>query len=305
MATVYAYVAFGGTDIGFIRVGGPGLGNLLFPWARATIQEHRHRLVSLAPTWPQLKVGPLLRREPDKRLYLGLMSSRPRDVHGLRRAWVLARVPRVPESELAAALESGGDRVVVFAGMTGLFSPLRGHAALVREALAKITLPAHQCLDEDPFIGVHVRLGDFQRPAGRADPGQWNLRTPIAWYCHTVEELRRSLTGATIRVFSDGTSCELAPLLSMPGVTRAREHSALASIWSLSRATAIVGSGSTFSMWAAFLGGTPVVWPLGQMRDGVHEEQGWECERGDAGGLSHAFISACQRHAVAAAGAKL
>jgi hypothetical protein len=41
--------------------------------------------------------------------------------------------------------------------------------------------------------------------------------------------------------------------------------SAIADLWALSNANVLVASGSTFSMWASYLGRMPVIWHPGQL----------------------------------------
>src|SRR5262249_28756870 len=67
----------------FPSVGRGGLGNMLFPWARAEVFRKRHGVPMLAPQWTQFKIGPLLRGERDKRYYTGLFDhSRSKYVSG-------------------------------------------------------------------------------------------------------------------------------------------------------------------------------------------------------------------------------
>jgi len=62
-----------------------------------------------------------------------------------------------------------------------------------------------------------------------------------------------------VTVFSDGTDEQLAPVLSLPGVRRAAP--AVVDLIRMSRARVLVTTGtSSFSAWAAYLGGMPTPW---------------------------------------------
>ena len=68
----YVYARLSSWDFGVLRVFGAGLGNLLFPWARSMVLARSAGLIPIFPTWPQLKLGPIFRRERDARTYQDL-----------------------------------------------------------------------------------------------------------------------------------------------------------------------------------------------------------------------------------------
>ena len=103
----YWYPRFDGVDLLGLRVGGPGLGNLLLTWARCHVKASAFGEPVIRPTWPQLKIGPLLRREADVRWYGDLFSPSPFELGGLRRAWLLLRADRVSE-QAKPSLRFGG-----------------------------------------------------------------------------------------------------------------------------------------------------------------------------------------------------
>jgi hypothetical protein len=63
-----------------------------------------------------------------------------------------------------------------------------------------------------------------------------------------------------VRIFTDGHEHELADLLRIPGVALQREPNDISDLLALSQARLIIGSNSTFSRWAAFLGNMPGIW---------------------------------------------
>jgi hypothetical protein len=286
----YAYAKLTGHDLGIVRVSGLGLGNLLIPWARSLVAARRHGLRAIWPTWCQLRIGPVLRGEQDKKHYCGLFRATPSYVRGFAKLRLLTLAPRRSESVLA----SPGDgpepaTVIVFEGMAGRFAPILGEHQLVRQELLAITRPEHGAAaawQPGPSVSVHVRLGDFATPGDTAplEEGTVNLRIPIEWYRDRAEEIRAAMrTQCPVYVFSDGTDAELGPLLDLPGARRAAFGSSVADLWALSRSYVLVASGSTFSMWASYLGRMPVVWHRGQFRQRLYDEAGGievECEPG-------------------------
>lgn len=52
---VFAFPRLSKTDLLFIRVGGNGLGNLMFTWARCLAASQRHGWQMVWPTWQSFK----------------------------------------------------------------------------------------------------------------------------------------------------------------------------------------------------------------------------------------------------------
>jgi hypothetical protein len=125
--------------------------------------------------------------------------------------------------------------------------------------LLRIVLPEHKRALEtgfSPDVAIHVRLGDFVYD----DPSRGNTRIDLGWYIGILNRLREHLGVNSVALFSDGTDEELAPLLSIEGVTRVTFGSSIADIIGLSCARIFIASGSTFSMWASYLGQMPTIW---------------------------------------------
>jgi len=271
----YCYPRLSALDFLAFRLLGPGLGNLLFPWARALVLSQQHGLQRIAPTWPQLKIGTVLRREADPRHYAGLFHAADDELQGAGRLARLCLSRRVPEANAQWAAEG---EIVEVTGMAGMFEPLRGRQLLVRDALMQMTREEHKSgtyFDFSDSVSIHVRLGDFKAAVSDAEvrAGQLNVRTPLAWYSHILQGIR-SATGRELKVyvFSDGTDDELRPLLKLANCQRLTFGSAVADLLALSRSRLLVASGSTFSMWASYLGRMPVVWHPGQMMQRLYAE---------------------------------
>ena len=231
-----------------IRFRGSGLANCLFVYGRAIILEHEKSLEMITPTWANFSLGPFLRLERDKRTYIGLF--RPDGVTGLKKYILLFFSKKYIDKE---SFESSQARrkILVTEGLQKYFQDLIPHYNMIRERLidkANIYLDAE--LSEENFIGVHVRLGDFNE----------ERRTPLKWYRNIIIRLSNALCDDfKFVIFSDGSDHELRDLLQLPNVERAAGFNALEDLFLLSYSRLIIGSDSTFSGWAAFLNQTPII----------------------------------------------
>ncbi len=258
---MYSYPRFNGLDLRFVRIGGPGLGNLLLPWSRFIVKTKELNLKPINPTWPQIKWGTLMRRENDRRWYTSLFKTMPGSIEGFRKQYLLSTLPHVAEEDIPS-LESRRPYpcVIVFRDHKNYFQDIIDKYQLVKEALEMITQSEHlekrKCLPS-PFIGVHVRLGDFPSAANQIEvlSGRINVRIPLAWYAHVLAQLKASACADwPVLIFSDGRNAELTPLLDLPNCRRISFGSSLADLWGLACSNVLIASGSTYSMWASFLG---------------------------------------------------
>lgn len=257
-----AFPCLGGRDLGLFRLAGPGLGNMLLPWARAQVWAEVSDAWVLCPTWSQLKIGPILRRERDWRFYSFQFHPAPDEVTGVERALALSVCWQLDESgKLLRKGVPGAGEVRHFSGLRDRFASLRSHGRFLRERLESVVetqlLPPPM---PPSLIAVHVRCGDFRiPPAAVAErlaetglPPQFRLPLDVV-----VSAVRDALAVAPgpVRVYSDGTDQELAPLLDVPGVERSSGRPAVTEMLEMAQARILIGTPhSSFSMWAAFLG---------------------------------------------------
>lgn len=267
----------------WVRIGGPGLGNLLFPYARAICLRERYKGLLVSPTWPQLKIGPVVRRESDWRWYFNLFKSLDTDV-GLTKFYALAPIcERVNEDQIDCATER---TIVQVSGMRGLFDGLgRYRVAIASDLIAR----THKSNTRDVWrkgrrnsvVCVHVRLGDFAPPPKDGVVNkQTNSASPMSWYVEVIRRIQAMFPGLQYEVHSDGTDEELASLLEIENVYRPRAvRDAWHAISLMANSRFLVASGSTFSMWASFLGGLPAIYYPGQLKTPVLHNPEKEFER--------------------------
>lgn len=244
-------------------VGRTGLGNMLFPWARAEVFCKQTGAKMLAPQWVNLfRIGPWIRFERDKRYYVSNFSNAGY-IQGVHRQYVLRTVTHIGETEVAEKpmVIANGPQIVDFKGMEGFFSPFLSAQEYIKERIYAITsLPISEQLkyfSPEPFIGVHIRRGDFQSGGQSIEDD---------WYVHAIEHAAKSVGttkwGGLVRIFSDAAPEKLRFLTeTRTNVILMPKAPALLDILILSQCMALVGtSRSTFSMWAAFLGQMPSFW---------------------------------------------
>lgn len=266
---VFAYPRLSKTDLLFVRIGGDGLGNLMFNWARCLTASDRHGWRMIWPTWQSFKPKNWRVNPHDHRTYFDLFRPTDRYVSGWRKPWCLARYRLIPEQQALAEGAPPGS-VVQFRGMRDKFAPFLRDRQRVRDELLRIARPQHLAAlaESAPApIAIHVRRGDFVQQANYQDLVNIdNSLLPLDWYIAALQAVRAA-AGRDLPawVYSDGTSDELGPLLALSGVERKAYGSGLGDMLGLSRARLLIASGSTFSMWGSFLGQVPTIWHPGKL----------------------------------------
>lgn len=265
----YAFPRLSKTDLLFVRIGGNGLGNLLFTWARCLAASEHNGWRMIWPTWRSFKPKNWRINPHDHRTYTDLFRPNARYVTGWRKPLHLARHAWITEEQAGSSPVPPGS-VVEFRGMNGLFTPFLSDHSLVYNELRRITRVQHLAAFDEPTpapIAIHVRRGDFIKRASYADTvSHHNSMLPLQWYIQALQAVRdKASTDIPAFVFSDGTDAELEALVAMPAVRRVDYGSSLGDMLGLSRSRLLITSGSTFSMWSSFLGQVPSIWHPGNM----------------------------------------
>lgn len=249
----YTFVSLGRLESFGVRLGGAGLGNILFPWARAIIYAKQNNLERIQTTWRNIKIGTFIRRERDKRMYLDLFTGKD-GVGGFKKFSLL----------------NFSNKVKVFSGMESLFETFKDEHIFVRSELLKIINPSYIKRASEfnrNSIAIHIRMGDFEflEDEKKLRTGHWNYRIPFKWYRSIIKKISNE-SNLPIYIFSDAGDQELKEILDFENCIRADFGSSISDMLALSNAKVLVSSGSTFSMWASFLGQIPTIWFPGQMR---------------------------------------
>jgi hypothetical protein len=268
-ATPWIYPSLpGGPDYGLIRIAGAGIGNCLYVYFHAVVLAKQANGRIIAPTWSSVKIGPLLRMERSLRRYGTMFRAHPDEVHGPMKA---VRLASLWPGHTRIQLGTGRPVSIAPAGLTIVqatefsFDGLHQHRAMIRNRLLEVLAappPVPPSWGAGDYAGVHIRLGDFaatqpdQIITGRVP----NMRISLAWYERVIRRVRSVFPDLPIHIFSDGREQELAELLALKGVSLRREPTDIADLLALAQARLLIGSNSTFSRWAAFLGDMPSIW---------------------------------------------
>jgi hypothetical protein len=259
---LYSYPKFSSRDLGILRFSGAGLGNLLVIWSRCIIQSKKFNLIPIAPTWAQIRPGPLLRREGDTRFYFNLFKCSKDNIRGIKKIQLLLRTKKIKEDKLYdGILPNEKNTIIIFEGLKNYFNDFLEEHDFLKYKLLNIVKPKQMNGYYYPFgrsISLHVRMGDYRK----------EIRTPFVWYIETIQSIR-NVAGMNLPVyiFSDGTNDELNELLALQNTFRMNFGTSIADLLALSRSWILLASAhSTFSMWASFIGRMPVIWPQGSWR---------------------------------------
>jgi uncharacterized protein YnzC (UPF0291/DUF896 family) len=288
-----------------------GLGHGMLSWARSVVWAKNHGVEVIAPNWLQLRIGPYLRNERDKRFYYKLFQAGAQ-IGGARRLYLLATAKRVriedlTETEFAERQKSREAFIVMFHNVNAnneatYFHEIAGHSRLLRVSLLEMTRPRYRpSVAETPHIGVHIRGGDFGKPASAEElrSGKHNMRLPVEWYVEMITALREGAGFiAPTTVYSDCREDEIQPVLSLAKVTRSRYRESVTDMLAMSEASVLISSGSGFSRWGSYLGQVPRVCFPGQRGIRVIDPDGeneFEPEVLRQEEISPAFISTIRK----------
>lgn len=264
----YVYPKFSTYELPGVRLAGPGLGNLLFIYARAIVFARKTNRKMIFPTWKSFRIGPWIRREKDKRLYNNLFENNTGDVDGLKKYFLLLTARK----KLYSATGENKEQMILFTyqHMKMDFEDLKSFHAELYETIVGNLMPQNRVSvwQAENVVSVHVRLGDFvSENKELLNLGKNNIRTSIKWYVEIIKKIQ-DCAGQNIRfdVFSDGTDEELKEILKLPNTRRVFYGSSIADVIAMSQCKMIIASGSSFSLWARFLGQTSCVAAKGQLK---------------------------------------
>jgi hypothetical protein len=261
-----------------------GLGNELVPWAKAFIASQELKIKFLPPA-------------------LGLNDRRYYEYFGTSRFdWIYYAILKkvlpcytfteadyleTGEKDFARAIRLYADKhdlwnkrsyALLTEGLWGNWYSVRKakHFVLAqlfrsRNLTANLYQMDRQVADKQLVVGIHIRMGDFLPVANATEyQGLWNTRVPLTWYLNVCRQLKSALgETVTFMLLTDGTESELREFVDefQPITNFGQANSVVSDLLALASADALVCSISSYSMWGAFLSGTPYFWYLPNLRD--------------------------------------
>ena len=251
---------------------GNGLGSRLFPWARCRIFSKIHGGVIVTPIWARPAIRQIFLGGFDYRSYVrqiglwGLFQKHAADLSILEGYFKTRHMEIIDEpNNLHDFPKEMKDKKMIFQyRISDNFQPLNGWSEFLHNELRAITKKKYLTLADQPQsipIGIVVRCGnDYNEPPSddyvTLKRGE---KTPVTWFVRMLQMIRNEIgTDVGAYIVSDGTSKQLAELLSMKNTYFVRPGSAISDLLTISRAKILLASGtSTFSAWASFLGQMP------------------------------------------------
>lgn len=263
---------------------GAGLGNELFPWAKAFLASQALGIDYTHPAW-------------------GLNSrGYHRDFRTIRLDWVYQSVVRhtlplvyfdeqayratgiADYQQAVAAFAAQHDLarrrhfVFVASGMWGGFHAIRKARVFVlakllqaRRAVQNVHAVLNQAAAGKALVAVHIRRGDFETVGRHADLcGRFNVALPLGWYLSTCASIKRQCGDEVEFVLlTDARPDEVQPFIDAftPLTTFHLHQTACSDLLLMAFADSIVCSVSSYSMWGAFLSNAPYLWYAPNLQD--------------------------------------
>lgn len=282
----YVYPKFSNFDCGFFRIGGCGLGNMLFIYSRALVLAKENDATLIYPTWPTFKLGPILRREKDKRFYFGLFSNKSQRPSKLKKIKLLYLNRKVTPEQLQSAPDNS---VVIYDNFKMKFDELIKYRDFIYDDIIKNLHDRNRDVlgsDLKSTVAVHIRLGDF-KPFNEEDikNGKNNIQINVSWYSKVINQINEATNFKyNFLVFSDGEEEELKEVLNVPNVTLSKKRNIIEDILLMSKSEFLIASGSSTSLWARFLGELSSLTFTNQLKEkGLSKPDGFEIEAGEEG----------------------
>lgn len=249
-----------------------GLGNQLFPLMKAYTFAYLNHLPVVVVNYHQVKVGPWLRGEKNKRNYNRFFVFQKNIVAEQLEKWKIRKYVRSkqytePEIKMIGDKEALSEYFVFSAipHYAKRFDGLKENRELVISLLSDIIAPSIKKKVDQliiPCIGVHIRMGDFRKLRQGEEFGKVGaVRTPEDYFINIINSIRK-LHGSDlpVSVFTDGSKSELSKLFKLRNINLVEGNNALVDLLLLSRSKIIITSASsTFSYWAAFISEATII----------------------------------------------
>lgn len=280
----YIYPQFSNYELFGIRLGGAGLGNLLFTYTRALKLAKENGCEFVYPSWRSVKVGPYLRHEKDKRFYGNLFKNNSGYVSGIKKSKLLRFANKKVVLNEEDVKNAPDGSLLIYKDFTMNFNGILDFRNDIKEDLIRNLNDKNRKPLTDDFsnvINVHVRLGDFNvANKGQLAGGANNTSLPIEWYVNIIEQINAATDNKLIfNIFSDGTDEQLKPITAIKNTRRVFYGTSIADIVALSMSKVMIASGSSFSLWARYLGTCSSISYKNQIKDRVLDnENGFEIE---------------------------
>lgn len=261
----YIYPKVGRRDFLGFRIGGAGLGNLLFTYAEALVLSKKYEIDLIWPTWGTM---PLTRNDfifwkgRDKRSYFNIFENNSKYIDGFEKAKILLTNKKIINPNDIQKIEAGvivvDKNPIKFTGK--LYENLKPYREYIYDDLYRNLSKNNQLrIDninfDDGFV-VQIRMDDFKKVSlEQLKQGKDNVRIPLEWFENIIKQIRK-IANKNVKVYlmSDGSDRALKSIYELGNVERFDLDNSICNILAMSKAKLMVVSGSTYSLWSRFLG---------------------------------------------------
>ena len=255
---IYHYPSLSKHDFLLFRLQGAGLANHLFPMYRAFQKSRQTNGIFLFPPMIQIKLGTIIRREHDKRMYTNLFQRR--SINEFIKLKVLVSSNKFDESNYEL-LDKAKDGVITYEGIEDpslnekyyffkfFDNEFRDDFVnmLTEKTKNRARLSSELNTIRKDDICVHIRRGDF--PDKLSDE----------WYIKSINYVAKEFPESQIRIFTDDISSLGDNILSIKNISVDSSFNAWHALIKMSAHGTILASKSTFAMWSAFIGNQKVI----------------------------------------------
>lgn len=255
----------------FCKTPKAGLGNQLFPIIKAFILGYINKLPVKVFGYNQLKIGPYLRNEKTKRNYNGYFSFQKGLVNDvlIHTDYFFCKKSETLIEPSLKEFDNSIDQKSFFISQiphwSDYFKELKPYRETVIKIFYSLLNPKISELVKQlrsPYIGVHIRMGDYRKLKINEDFKKVGLvRTPEEYFVEVINQIRK-VHGSEmpVSIFSDGYESEFDELQMLGNVQFVKNKADILDLITLSKSKIIVTSaGSTFSYWAGFLADCPLI----------------------------------------------
>jgi|GEM_PF-3132387 hypothetical protein len=257
-------------DIVFVDLPHHGLGNKLWIWGKALCFARKSNLLDrvIIRGWTHINLDRYFFNTYDKRDYRNLFNTSatsplPKAIQLRTKLYFKKLIPTAQKIHHFNEL--------------GSFTPLIDQHSFLAQQLKNIVNPdtLHAIKPINNSVAVHIRLGDFQPIDSSIKKLDWsirNARTPIPWFKASILEMQKCYPEIEKFVlFTDGTKEEVSEILELDKVVWDESPDPLSSLICMSTASFLIGSRSSFSLFAKYFGQMPSLFFPGaiQIQEGI------------------------------------
>jgi len=264
---------------------GAGLGNEIFPWAKAHIGAVANGAAEVEPAW---RLGPYSFGDDLRGTYRSALRHNVTshviphadfDAADYLATGCIDYAQALQAAISAGALDTSRPVVRHTSRMAGGYLGIASARDYLRSRLLggadaqRSTDAVRSAGDHTITLGIHVRRGDFAATPRAVEPGAFNATMPLPWFINAARDLAtRAELPVTVVLASDDPSLALDPLdLGTDQPVLRPGASALGDLAALAACDVVLPSISSFSMLALFLGSARYAWP----REHLHREGDW------------------------------